>query len=452
MKRVILLALVMLLGFIQIVYADESIKIIINSQELYADVPYVIEDCRTLLPLQEFGEALECTATWDNATQTASLMNDEVLVSMQIGSKSIDVTTDTGDTIYKEIDASSRVIDGIAYIPVRAFAEALGATVGWDNSKKTVLIVYDIKLMYSEDISVKTYAGTGEKKYHNSSALNTASFVSPESIDIASDGTIYLTDSGKIRRISNGQSETVVFEPSYITANTVRCCGDDVYILTNEFQETAGTAYYGIVKLSGGTAEGIFAAESKYTKITDFDFSNDGKMYVLMKNIGLGKNYVGRLDLYNGEICEIAAVDNGISSMSVDKTGNIYLGNAVRGSIYYLNITSGKTTLFAGTDNKNKLADGINPMFLEPRRLVYQNNALYVLDYDVLRKITIGDDDTIINCETLAGKLSLETDPITNDGNGSDVTFASSHLMEFAVTNEGIILTDPKKAVLRIIK
>lgn len=456
MKRVILILLtfVMLWGYVPTIYADSGIKIVINNQELHTNISPVVVDGRTLVPLRPIGEAMGCTVTWIAATQTANLMNDAVLVSMQIGSKYVGKKkrAGAGEPSYKEIDVAPQIIDGNTYIPARAFAEALDAVVGWDSNTKTVMIVYDTSLKYAGNLTVNTFAGTGERKRHDSSSLNTVSFVSPESIDVAADGTIYLTDSGKIRKLTNGKSETVEFEPSYITADTLRCYENDVYILTNEFQETDGTKYYGIVKLSGGMAEGIFITEANYSKIHDFDFSSDGKLYVLQNNVGVGQNYIGQLDLYSGDIRTIATVDNGITSMSVDKKGNIYLGNTTKGSIYHLNVSNGKITLFAGADNKIKLVDGVNPMFLEPRRLVYKNDALYVLDYNVLRKITISGADTVINCETLAGKISLEADPITNDGKGSDITFASSYLMEFTVTSDGVILTDPKKAVLRIIQ
>lgn len=440
--------------FLNECYADGNIKIIINNQELYCTDPPVEVDGRILVPLRALGEAMGCKVAWFPSGEYANLQNDSTLISVQVGNKFISkqkrVDTTTSSVI--ETDVPAQEINERIYIPARAVAEAFDATVGWDESTKTVLIVYDTELKYAGNISVNVYAGTGERTHHDSNTLNTASFVSPESIDVATDGTIYLTDSGKIRKISNGRSEMVKFEPAYITANTLRCYGNDVYILTNEFQETDGTKYYGIVKLSGGMAEGVFVTEANYSKITDFDFSNDGKMYILQNNVGEGCNYVGQLDLNSGDIYKVAVVDNGITSMSVDKKGNIYLGNTTKGSIYHLNAASGKISLFAGADNKIKLVDGANPMFLEPRRLVCKNDALYVLDYNVLRKITINSADAVINCETLAGKISLEADPVTNDGKGSDVTFASSYLMEFAVTNDGIILTDPKKAVLRIIK
>lgn len=435
-------------------FASEEIKILINNQPLYTDTPPVIVNERTLVPLRAIGEAMGCTVTWINATQTANLMNDSIIVSMQIGSKFVGrkKRTGGGEPSYFEIDVPPQLINGSTYIPARAFAEALDAVVGWDSNTNTVMIVYDTSLKYAENTTVSKWAGTGERMKHDSNSLNTMSFVSPESIDVAADGSIYIADSGIIRKITNNKSETVEFEPSYITVNMLRCYGNDVYILTNEFQEIDGTKYYGIVKLSEGYAEGVFVTEALYSKITDFDFSSDGKMYVLQNNVGVGQNYVGQLDLVSGNIFIIAAVDNGFTSLSVDKNGNVYLGNTATGTISHLNTSTGKLTLFAGADDKIKLVDGPNPLFLEPRRIVYSNDALYVLDYNVIRKIAINGADQVVSCETVAGKFSLESDPKTNDGRGSDVVFAPSYLMEFVVTDEGIIATDPKNAILRIIR
>lgn len=434
--------------------AQGNIRVVINNQELYTSVPPLIVDDRTLVPIRPLAEAMGCEVAWINATQTANITSDAIIISMTIGSKWVGKKKRVGggSPTYSETDVPAQIIDGSTYIPARAFAEALDAVVGWDSTTNTVMIVYDTVLNYAGNTSVYKYAGTGERQKRDSNALNTMAFISPESIDVARDGTIYVSDSGKIRKITNGRSETVEFEPSYITANMLRCYGNDVYILTNEFMETNGTKYYGIVKLTNGTAEGVFVTEADYSRITDFGFSDNGKLYILQYNAGVGQNYVAQLDLNSGNITTIAEVDSGITSMAVDKKGNVYLGNTTKGSIYHLDTSTRKVTLFAGADNKNKLVDGPNPMFIEPRRLVYKNDALYVLDYNVVRKITINSADMVINCQSLAGKISLEKDPDTADGRGSDVTFAASYLMEFAVTNDGIILTDPKKAVLRIIK
>ena len=61
-------------------------------------------------------------------------------------------------------------------------------------------------------------------------------------------------------------------------------------------------------------------------------------------------------------------------------------------------------------------------------------------------------DQAIQILKNLAHRGGVGSDPETGDGKGSDVTFAPSYLMEFVVTDNGIILTDPKKAVLRILQ
>ena len=342
------------------------------------------------------------------------------------------------------------LINDRTYIPVRAFAEALDAVVGWDGTTNTVMIVYDTTLKYAGNYAVDTYAGNGERQKHDS-GLSTMSFVSPEGISVNSRGDILVADSGKIRKLSNGKSETVEFEPEYITANLIRCYKDEIYVLTNEFQNTDGVKYYGIVKLTNAGAEGIFVTEATYSKITDFDISNDGKLYVVYNNVGVGKTYLGQLDLASADINYITELDSGIKTLAVDDKGNVFLGNTVKGSLYVYNMSTKSLKLFAGADNKTKFVDGPNPMFFEPRRLDYKNGYLYVLDYNVLRRVSVDSAYQAVTAETLAGKVSVEQNPETINGKGSDITFAPSYLMDFVVTDQGVILTDPKNAVLRII-
>ena len=57
-----------------------------------------------------------------------------------------------------------------------------------------------------------------------------------------------------------------------------------------------------------------------------------------------------------------------------------------------------------------------------------------------------------IASESIAGKLSLDQNAETADGKASDAKIAPSYLMDFIVKNNEIIMTDPKNAVLRVIK
>lgn len=433
-------------------FAEENIKVMINGKELIADDMPLIVDGRTLVPLRPIGEAMECEVRWMQSTQTANIENSTTKVAMKIGSTIVSKLKITNTEVQSKIviDVPPMIINDRTYIPARALAEALDAVVGWDPTTRTVMIVYDTTLKYVGNYAVETFAGTGERKKHDSS-LSTMAFVSPEGISKNANGDIIVADSGMIRKLSNGKSETVEFEPSYITANLVRCYNNEVYVLTNEFQNTDGVKYYGIVKLTNAGAEGIFVTEATYSTITDFDISKDGNLYVIYNNVGVGKTYLGKLDLASADINYITELDSGIKTLAVDDKGNIFLGNTVKGSLYFYNISSGKLKLFAGVDEKIKFIDGPNAMFFEPRRLDYSDGYLYVLDYNVIRRVSMDSAYQAVTAETLAGKVTADQNPDTVNGKGSDVTFAPSYLMDMVVIGDDIYLTDPKNAVIRYI-
>lgn len=392
-----------------------------------------------------------CEVIWVNGTQTANLKNESTIVSMQIDNKNITKVKRTNqEKKLLQTDVPPMLINDKTYIPVRAFAEALDAVVGWDGTTNTVMIVYDTTLKYLGNYEVETYAGTGERKKHDS-GLSTMAFVSPEGISTNAKGDIIVADSGMIRKLSNGKSETIEFEPKYITANLVRCYNNEIYVLTNEFQNTDGVTYYGIVKLTDAGAEGVFVTEATYSKITDFDISKDGKLYVIYNNVGVGQTYLGQLNLADSDINYIKELDSGIKTLAVDDNGNIFLGNTVKGSLYFYNVSTGKLKLFAGADDKTKFVDGPNSMFFEPRRLDYSNGYLYVLDYNVVRRVSMDSAYQAVTAETLAGKVTAEQNPETVNGKGSDVTFAPSYLMDMVVVGDDVYLTDPKNAVIRYI-
>ena len=454
MKKIILIFSVLLLLMASgtvVNAASGDIKIMINNKELYtADKP-VLVDGRTMLPLRAIGEAMGCEVIWVNGTQTANLKNESTIVSMQIGNKNITRVKRTNqEQKLLQTDVAPMLINDRTYIPVRAFAEALDAVVGWDGTTNTVMIVYDTTLKYVGNYAVETYAGTGERKKHDS-GLSTMAFVDPEGIAVNAKGDIIVADSGMIRKLANGKSETIEFEPSYITANLVRCYNNEIYVLTNEFQNTDGVKYYGIVKLTDAGAEGVFVTEATYSTITDFDISKDGKLYVIYNNVGVGQTYLGQLDLAKADINYITQLDSGIKTLAVDDKGNIFLGNTVKGSLYFYNVSTGKLKLFAGADEKTKFVDGPNAMFFEPRRLDYSNGYLYVLDYNVVRRVSMDSAYQAVTSETLAGKVTADQHPETINGKGSDVTFAPSYLMDMVVVGDDVYLTDPKNAVIRYI-
>ena len=452
-KRIFLLVIIAMLSLFAVlnVSAEDDIKIVINNKELYTEIKPLIVDGRTLVPVRAIGEAMGCEVVWVDATRTVNMKNDTTIVAMQIDNKNITkVKRTTMEQKLLQTDVPPMIINNSTYIPVRAFAEALDAVVGWDQNTRTVMVVYDTTLKYAGDYVVDTYAGNGVKQKHDST-FSMMSFVSPESITANKNGDLIIADSGLIRKLSNGSSETVEFEPSYIRANLVRCYNNDTYILTNEFQNTDGIKYYGVVKLTDAGAEGLFITEATYSKITDMDISPNGTMYVIYYNAGVGKNYLAELDLKSGNITYLKDIDAGIQTLAVDDNGNIFLGNTVKGSVYFYNTAEGTLTLFAGVDDKPKFIDGPNPMFFEPRRMDYKDGYLYVLDYNIVRRVSVDKANRAISSETLAGKISFEQQQQVNNGKGSETIFTASYLMDMVVTDDGVFLTDPKNAVVRLI-
>lgn len=460
MKKILLIisAILIVFSFETMVSADEDITVTLNNKKIECSDKPIIVDGRTMVPLRPICDAMneitKCQLIWDSVEETATILTMTTMISMQIDNKWIakKKLTGNGEFIDIQSDVAPILYNDRTYIPLRVIAEAMDAVVGWDETTRTVMIVFDTDLHYDGGYSISKFAGTGERQQHDGSTYFTSSFVSPESIDIDSSGRIYVGDGGRIRVMDNGTIDTIELEPNYLTVDMIRCYGNDLYVLTNEFKDEKDIKYFGLVKISNGNAQGLFITEAAYSKITDFTIANDGTMYVLQNNLGAGANYLGQMDIYTGKVNYLTELDNGITCLCTDSNGHIFLGNSTKGSLYRYNIEDKSLKLFAGVDNSLKFVDGPNAMFVEPRRMRYSDGAVYVLDYNIIRKITVDGNAMAIASESIAGKLSLDQNAETADGKASDAKIAPSYLMDFIVKNNEIIMTDPKNAVLRVIK
>ena len=175
-------------------------------------------------------------------------------------------------------------------------------------------------------------------------------------------------------------------------------------------------------------------------------------MYVLQNNVGVGENYLGVLNPEEGAINVLCKVDNGIQTLTAGPNGSVYLGNTVEGSLYRHTKGVQQLQLLAGVDGNTKFVDGPNPMFFEPIQMEYYDGSLYVIDYNVVRRLTLNTAGAAIQAETIAGKISVEQNPATQLGKASETTFAHSYLMDLTVRSDGsVLLTDPKKAMIRML-
>lgn len=136
-----------------------DISIYVNGKYLATDQPPVIQDGRTMVPLRPIFEALGVTVEWFGDTQTISAYDPKTnrIMSLVVNQRTMFCADYTLFQVYeanptsqaaiefvlshtKEIDVPPMIINGRTMVPVRVIAEALDASVNWDNNTRTVTV------------------------------------------------------------------------------------------------------------------------------------------------------------------------------------------------------------------------------------------------------------------------------------------------------------------------
>ncbi len=110
-------------------------SVILNNQKLGFEVPPIIENGRTLVPLRAIFEAMGATVTWNDTTNTITATKGSTTVILPIGSTAPTVNGE----VYK-LDVPAKIIDNRTLAPLRFVGEAFGGNVGWDENNSTIYI------------------------------------------------------------------------------------------------------------------------------------------------------------------------------------------------------------------------------------------------------------------------------------------------------------------------
>lgn len=115
-------------------------QVVLDGQQLEFEVPPIIENGRTLVPLRAIFEALGANVSWDGPTQTVTATKSDITIKLQIGSQ----------TAYRNNEAVSlevpgKIISNRTLVPLRFVSEALGATVKWDGQTQTISLSQETK-------------------------------------------------------------------------------------------------------------------------------------------------------------------------------------------------------------------------------------------------------------------------------------------------------------------
>lgn len=116
--------------------AAGAASLVVDVAQVQADVPPMIVDGRTLVPVRALFESLGATVDWDDATQTVTAAKEGTVISMQIGSTAASV-----NGAAQVLDVPAQTIEGRTMVPARFAAESLGARVLWDNSTQSAYII-----------------------------------------------------------------------------------------------------------------------------------------------------------------------------------------------------------------------------------------------------------------------------------------------------------------------
>jgi len=132
----LLIAIVMLLGLMDGAgYAESEICLLVNGQEIHADVAPQMIDSRVMVPVRFVAEALGAQVTWDNDSQAVGIKKDDTSIKMMIGQK---VVTRNSTSI--SLDVPAMLVEDRTMVPVRFVSEGLGCDVQWDEAHNSVII------------------------------------------------------------------------------------------------------------------------------------------------------------------------------------------------------------------------------------------------------------------------------------------------------------------------
>lgn len=112
-----------------------DVTLVVDGVVAKTDVPPVIEDGRTLVPVRALFESLDAKVGWNAKTKKITIVYGETEILLFAESVVAIV-----DNLYKELDVPARIIDSRTMIPVRFVSESLDFKVDWDDKTRTVTV------------------------------------------------------------------------------------------------------------------------------------------------------------------------------------------------------------------------------------------------------------------------------------------------------------------------
>lgn len=147
MKKLLTLLLTLIMVFSAVsVMASDDVTVILDGNVIDCknaqgvEVPPILVNGTTYLPVRAIANALALDVQWDDATKSVFINGVSVLAKK---TDVINIFIDGGKFIAKDVNGNivnPILQDGTTYLPVRAIGEAFDKEVAWDGETKTVTL------------------------------------------------------------------------------------------------------------------------------------------------------------------------------------------------------------------------------------------------------------------------------------------------------------------------
>ncbi|MGI6361661.1 MAG: copper amine oxidase N-terminal domain-containing protein [Bacillota bacterium] len=106
---------------------------LINNQPVQIDVPPLIKNSRTLVPIRFVGESLGAQVNWQGKNKTATIIKNDTIVTITLNKREATVNGKTVTLDCLPMEQSGRIL-----VPIRFVAESLNCQVKWTGATKRV--------------------------------------------------------------------------------------------------------------------------------------------------------------------------------------------------------------------------------------------------------------------------------------------------------------------------
>lgn|GEM_PF-1486992 len=178
----------------------EEVRVCLNGEYLYFDIPPVVIEGRTLVPMRTIFEKLGYTVDWNEYKQRIIAKNGSSSIQLDIGD-TLAILNDYDSAV--SLDVPAQIINGRTMVPLRFVAEAAYYDVLWDERSNTV---------YIEPL----FDGIGAPRQYQKIAMLNDELVFTGGYKISHDGKIFE-------------------EVQYANSNSLQIVGDFLYYRNNEF-------------------------------------------------------------------------------------------------------------------------------------------------------------------------------------------------------------------------